>query len=198
MRIGTGVSRWRGILARPNRSRSGGFFRPQPWLRSARDLPRQAPNVVLGLVLVAVAVAIGLSAFAINQNPALPSSHSVLVSVKPSGHDRVTGGGHVIWYRSAGLLVMDLGVSKLPPGSRVSAYLVPQGGCGASLPSGARLLASARTDSQGFAHLNGELLQVSNMRFSNWSLWVSGARSPGTPAACGVISLANATLNSSG
>ncbi len=174
--------------------RQGGFFRPQPWLRGARELPHPAANTLTGVTVAVVGLLTAIGLFSANGEPSLPSSHAVLVSVRPTSGSQVHGGGHLIWYRSGGLLVLNLGVRGLPARARVAAYLAPGGSCSGQRPGNARLVARSRSDGQGYAHVNGELLRVSSLNFSAWSIWVRGPGQRSNSAACGVISLAGSAL----
>ena len=186
--------RWWWLRGRPDRRLSGGFFRPQPWLQSARELPHPTASVLTGVVVVAVGIWTLIALLTAGSQPTLPSSHAVLVSVKPAGGHTATGGGHLIWYRSGGLLVVELGVKNLQPKAEVSALLVPQATCTGPRPAGTRVVGKVRADSQGVARFNEEVLGVSNLRFSAFSLWIVGAGQGRSPTACGVVTLSNGTL----
>lgn len=140
--------------------------------------------VVAGLVAV-------ISLLTAGGQPVLPSGHVVPISVQPASHGHASGGGHLIWYRTGQLLVVDVQVEKLQPGAAVSALLVPQGTCSGPLPSGSRLVGKTHANSRGVAAFNDELLGVSNLRFSDWSIWIGAGGSDRAPAACGVVTLAN-------
>jgi len=185
------------LLVRPERRRSGGFFRPLPWLQSAHDLPHPTVRAVSFVVLAAIAVVTAFALVTAGSHPTLPSAHAVLVAVEPSPGHRAQGNGHLIWYRSGGLLVVVLAVQHNQPNSRVTAFLVPQGSCSGPRPGGARVVGTVRADEQGVAHFNEELLSVSNLTFSDWSIWIESAGPGRSPAACGVISLSNGSLISS-
>jgi hypothetical protein len=47
------------------------------------------------------------------------------------------------------------------------------------------------------AAFNDELLGVSNLHFSDWSIWISTGGRDRTPTACGVVTLANGALSTS-
>lgn len=193
--LGVPLGTRRGALGgRGIRGRSGGFFRTQPWLRGARDLPHPAASSVAGVVLAVVVIWAIIALATANSQPPLPSSHAVLVSVKPAASHSATGAGHVIWYRSGGLLVLVLDVQHLPPGSEVSALLVPQASCSGARPSGTRTVGQVRADRHGVARFNEEMLNVTNLKFDAWSIWVDAAGQGRAPAACGVITLSNGTL----
>jgi len=183
-------------FARPNRRRAGGFFRPLPWLQSAQDLPHPTLSAMTGLVVAVVGIATVIALITASGQPTLPSSHAVLVSVNPSAGHTAQGGGHLIWYRTGGLLVVVLGVQHLQPKAQVSALLVPKGSCTAPRPTGTRVIGTVRANGHGVATFNEELLSVSSLKFSAWSIWIEGqGQGQGrSPAACGVISLAGGTL----
>lgn len=177
-----------------NRRRSGGFFRPQPWLRSARDLPAPSARWLAGLVLAVIGVWTAYALATSGAEPSLPSSHAVLVNLKPIKGSAVTGSGHLIWYRSASLLVVAGAVRGLAPEEGSNVYLVPEPSCSGSRPAGTRLVSKVRANRQGTATFNQELLGVSNLKFSAWSIWVADPGHSGPPRACGVISLSNGRL----
>ncbi|MGC1183627.1 MAG: hypothetical protein WBA31_00560 [Candidatus Dormiibacterota bacterium] len=181
----------------PNRRRSGGFFRPQPWLQSARDLPHPTVGVLTAVVVAVVGIWTAVSLFLASGQPTLPSSHAVLVSFSPSSGRVARGSGHLIWYRSGGLLVVAVGLEDLAPRAKITAWLVHRSSCTGTRPSGATLVGSARASASGLAHLNQEVLGVSNLTFAAWSIWVESGKPGRTPAACTVISLAGGGLNSS-
>lgn len=126
--------------------------------------------------------------------PTLPSSHAVLVSIRPAGDHQAKGGGHLVWYRRGGLLVVDIGVAHLPPHATVSALLVPQGTCTGPTPKGTRVVGKVRANGHGLAQFNAEMLGVFNLRFSAFALWIEAAGHGRSPTACGVVSLSNGTL----
>ncbi len=129
--------------------------------------------------------------------PTVPSSHAVLLSLQPSSGQTARGDGHLIWYRNGGLLVVVLDMERLQPQTQVVALLVPQGSCTGSRPAGTRLVGTVRAGSNGVANFNEELLGVSNLKFSAWSIWVEGRGQSGPPLACGVISLSGGALSAS-
>jgi hypothetical protein len=45
------------------------------------------------------------------------------------------------------------------------------------------------------AAFNDELLGVSNLRFSDWSIWIGASGKDQAPTACGVVTLANGALS---
>jgi len=181
----------------PVRRRSGGFFRPQPWLRSARDLPHPAAGVLTAIVVAVLGIWAAVALFMASGQPTLPSSHAVLVSFSPSSGRPVRGSGHLIWYRSAGLLVVAVGLEDLAPNAKVTAWLVHQSSCVGTRPNGATLVGSVRASARGVAVLNQEVLGVSNLTFSAWSIWIDSGKAGRTPEACTVISLADGGLNTS-
>jgi hypothetical protein len=95
------------------------------------------------------------------------------------------------------LLVVVLEVKNLPPRTSVNALLVPSGSCSGTQSTGTRLIETVRTNGHGLAVFNEELLDVSNLRFAAWSIWVEGKSHTGPPTACGVISLPSGSLNGS-
>ncbi|MFZ0996451.1 MAG: hypothetical protein WAO09_10820 [Candidatus Dormiibacterota bacterium] len=145
--------------------------------------------LVTGLVAVTSLLSAG-------SQPVLPSGHVVLVSLQPSSHHVASGGGHLIWYRTGQLLVVDVQVQDLEPGATVSALLVHRGTCSGPLPSASRLLGKVNVNSRGVAAFNDELLGVSNLQFSDWSIWIGVSRDR-SPSACGVVTLANGALTTS-
>gem|GEM_PF-5670485 len=179
------------------RHRSGGFFRTQPWLQSARDLPHAAVSAVVAVAVVVTGLVAVIGLLSAGGQPVLPSGHVVPVSLQPASHHLASGGGHLIWYRTGQLLVVDVQVQDLQPGAAVSALLVPQGTCSGALPSAGRLLGKVHVNSRGVAAFNDELLGVSNLRFSDWSIWIGSGGRDRAPAACGVVTLANGALNTS-
>lgn len=181
----------------PVRRRSGGFFRPQPWLRSARDLPHPTTGVLTAVVVAVIGVWTAVALFMASGQPTLPSSHAVLVSFSPSSGQSVRGSGHLIWYRSAGLLVVVVGLEDVAPDAKVTAWLVHRSSCAGTRPNGATLVGSVRASARGVALLNQEVLRVSNLTFSAWSIWIDRGKAGRTPEACTVISLADGGLNSS-
>ena len=190
-------SHWGWRRTREVRRRSGGFFRPQPWLQSARDLPHSTAGAITVAVVAAIGILTAFALFTASSQPTLPSSHAVLVAVQPSAGHTAKGDGHLIWYRTGGLLVVVLSVQNLQPNANANALLVPQGSCTGPRPAGTRLLGTVRASSQGVANFNEELLDVSNLKFSAWSIWVDGAGQGHSPTACGVISLSSGALLSS-
>jgi len=192
---GSRLSRWARHLHRPTRGRSGGFFRPLPWLQSAHDLPHPTVTTITAVMVAAVGIWAAFALFTASSQPTLPSSHAVLISVGPSPGHTARGDGHLIWYQSGGLLVVVLGVAHLPPSTEVSAFLVPRASCTGPRPTGTRLIGTVRADDRGVARFNEELLSVSNLKFSAWSIWLGGSGQGRSPTACGVISLSNGALN---
>lgn len=170
---------------------AGGFFRPSPWVRSAQNLPNGAVRLVSGLVLVAAGIWTLVALVGAGSQPVLPSSHSVPVSLAPTTGSRANGGGHIVWYRQGQLLVVAVTIRDLQPSAPTSVFLVPEGSCRGKLPSGARVVGRIQSDSRGLAQFNGELLGVSNLRFSSWSIWIQSGAGISSPAACGVISVAS-------
>jgi len=146
------------------------------------------------VVVAAIGIWAVISLATAGSQPELPSRHAVLVSVQPSAGHTAKGGGHMIWYRTGGLLVVVLGVQHLRPNSQVSAFLVPEGSCSGSRPTGTHLVGRVRSDSQGVAHFNEEVLGVTNLKYGAWSIWVDGAGQGRSPTACGVISLTSGIL----
>lgn len=180
--------------ARLNRRGSGGFFRPLPWLQSARELPQPAVSTVTAIAVVVAGIWTTIALITASGHPTLPSAHAVMVSVKPLAGHSATGGGHLIWYRSAGLLVFVLGVRSLPPGSTAEAVLAPTGSCSGVPPPGSRVVGSVRASKRGVASFNEEILGVSSLKFSDWSVWVEGVGQGRSPTACGVVSLSDGSL----
>lgn len=185
------------LRGRSDRRRSSGFFRPLPWLQSAHDLPHPTVSVITGIAVVAVGIWTAIALFSASSQPLLPSSHAVLVSVKPTSGHTAEGGGHLIWYRSGGLLVVVLGVRHLQPNAKASAFLVPEASCSGALPAGSRVIGTERANGQGVASFNEELISVSNLKFSAWSIWIDGQGPGRSPASCGVITLSSGSLISS-
>jgi hypothetical protein len=188
---------WWSVRSGPARRGSGGFFRTQPWLQSARDIPHGAVNAVVAVVVVVTGLVAMISLLSAGGQPVLPSGHVVPVSLQPTGHQAATGGGHLIWYRTGQLLVVNIQVQDLHPGAAVSALLVPQGTCSGPIPTVGRLVGKVHVNSRGVAAFNSELLGVSNLRFSDWSIWIGVGGRDRSPAACGVITLANGALSTS-
>jgi hypothetical protein len=147
--------------------------------------------------VVAVGIWTAIALFSASSQPLLPSSHAVLVSVKPTSGHTAEGGGHLIWYRSGGLLVVVLGVRHLQPNAKASAFLVPEASCSGALPAGSRVIGTERANGQGVASFNEELISVSNLKFSAWSIWIDGQGPGRSPASCGVITLSSGSLISS-
>jgi hypothetical protein len=185
------------VHVRTGRRRSGGFFRPQPWLQSARDLPHPSVGVLAAVVVAVVGIWTAIALISASGQPTLPSSHAVLVSVKPTAGHSATGGGHLIWYQSGGLLVVVLGVKNLQPHTAVTALLVPKPSCSGPRPSGTRVIGTATANGQGIALLNQEVLGVSNLKFSTWAIWIVAHPNSSDLDACSVISLSAGALNSS-
>jgi hypothetical protein len=188
---------WWSIRGRRARHRSGGFFRTQPWLQSARDMPHAAVNAVVAVAVVVTGLVAVISLLSAGGQPVLPSGHVVPVSLQPTSHRVASGGGHLIWYRTGRLLVVDIEVKGLHPGVEATALLVPQGTCGGPLPSTRRLVGKVDVNSRGVAAFNDELLGVSNLRFSDWSIWIDTGGTDPAPAACGVVTLASGALSTS-
>ncbi|HUY24596.1 MAG TPA: hypothetical protein VMV09_04745 [Candidatus Saccharimonadales bacterium] len=157
------------------------------------------PHAVVNAVVAAAVVVAGLfaviSLLTAGGQPVLPSGHVVPISVRPTSHHLASGGGHLIWYRTGQLLVVNIQVGHLQPAAAVSARLVPQGNCSGRLPSDARILGKVHANSRGVAAFNDELLGVSNLRFSDWSIWVGPSGKDRAPTACGVVTLANGGLS---
>ncbi|MGA7362502.1 MAG: hypothetical protein WCB86_01135 [Candidatus Dormiibacterota bacterium] len=183
-------------LQQPVRSRSGGFFRPLPWLQSAHDLPHPTVTSIAAVMVAAVGVWTAIALFTASSQPTLPSSHAVLLSVGPSAGHTARGDGHLIWYRTGGLLVVVLGVEHLAPNTPASAFLVPRASCSGLRPTGTRLIGTVRANDHGVANFNEELLNIANLKFSAWSIWIDGRGQGRAPTACGVISLSNGALGS--
>jgi hypothetical protein len=160
-------------------------------------LPHAAINAVVATLVVAMGLVTVIALLTAGGQPVLPSGHVVPVSVQPTSDHAANGGGHIIWYRTGQLLVVNVQVENLQPEAAISALLVPLGGCSGPLPTGSRVLGRARANSRGVAAFNDELLGVSNLRFSDWSIWIDASGQGRAPAACGVITLANGALNTS-
>jgi hypothetical protein len=160
-------------------------------------MPHDAVNAVVGVAVVVTGLVAVISLVSAGGQPVLPSGHVVPLSLQPTSHQVASGGGHLIWYRTGQLLVVDLQVHDLQPGAAVSARLVPQGTCSGPLPSAGRLLGKVHVNSRGVAAFNAELLSVSTLRFSDWSIWIGTSGRARSPAACGVVTLANGTLSTS-
>jgi hypothetical protein len=189
------VDSWWSIGNGRARHRSRGFFRTQPWLQSARDMPHAAVNALVAVVVVVAGLLAVISLLTAGGQPVLPSGHVVPISIQPISHNLARGGGHLIWYRTGHLLVVDIQVDHLQPHAAVSALLVPQGSCGGALPGRSRLVGRVDANSGGIAAFNDELLGVSNLRFSDWSIWIRVGGDTPAAAACGAITLGNGALS---
>ncbi|MGA8206450.1 MAG: hypothetical protein WB801_01390 [Candidatus Dormiibacterota bacterium] len=160
-------------------------------------MPRAAVSAAVAVAVVVVGLFAVISLLTAGGQPVLPSGHVVPISVHPTSHHLAGGGGHLIWYRTGQLLVVDLQIEDLQPGATVNARLVPEGTCSGALPTGSRLVGKVHANSRGVAAFNDELLGVSNLRFSDWSIWIGASGKDRAPTACGVVSLANGALSTS-
>ncbi len=126
--------------------------------------------------------------------PLLPDRHAVLIAIKPTAGSLASGEVRLVWYRQGHVLVLTLTLERLPARQLVRAWLVPEGSCAGDLPQNARRAATGRSSASGTVQMSNELLGVTDLRFSAWSVWVQTPNHVPSSAACGVIGLGQSPL----